>query len=97
MGNSKLRSAAKLAYRSLRRLRLRNRDFSLISNNCIAGIIYHDLGLPFRTPTINLFFENDDFFRFADNLEYYLTAGSRRYIKQEFPIRLGCCGAGRKP
>lgn len=73
MGNSKLRSAAKRAYRSLRRLRLRNRDFSLITNNCIAGIIYHDLGLPFRSPTINLFFENEDFFRFAGHLEHYLS------------------------
>ena len=37
------------------RARLVNRDFTLISNNCCAGIIYSDLGLQFTSPTINLY------------------------------------------
>lgn len=36
----KLRNFLKQCYRSLRKLRLRNRDFTIISSNCIAGIIY---------------------------------------------------------
>ena len=70
-----LRSLLIKTWRGLRRLRLRRRDFSLITNNCIAGIIYHDLGLPFLTPTVNLFFEDEDFFRFVGNLEHYLSCG----------------------
>lgn len=27
----------------MRRLRLKNHNFSIISNNCCGGIIYHDL------------------------------------------------------
>lgn len=72
-GAAKVQNTIKETYRSIRRLRLHNRDFSLITNNCIAGIIYHDLGLPFLTPTVNLFFEDDDFFRFTGDLDYYLN------------------------
>lgn len=32
------------------RKRLVNRDFTIISNNCCAGIIYSDLGLQFTSP-----------------------------------------------
>lgn len=36
------------------RLRLQNKDFSIISNHCMGGIISHDLGLEFKSPTVNL-------------------------------------------
>ena len=51
---------------------LKNTTFSLLCNNCNGGIISHDLGLQFRSPTINLFFYGDHFFRFCENLDYYL-------------------------
>lgn len=35
---------------------LQNQTPCIISSNCIGGIIYHDLQLPFLSPTINLFF-----------------------------------------
>ena len=45
---------------------------SIISNNCIAGVIYHDLGLQFKSPTINLFFPDaKDFLKYVNNLKYY--------------------------
>ena len=34
---------------------LKNRDIPIISANCVGGVIYHDLGLAFNSPTINLF------------------------------------------
>lgn len=36
------------------RLRLKNKNFILITSNCVGGTLLHDLGLPFNTPTINL-------------------------------------------
>lgn len=42
-------------------------------NNCNAGVILHDLGLQFNSPTVNLFFYNDHFFKFCENLIYYLN------------------------
>lgn len=32
-------------------LRLKNKDFSILTNHCMGGIIYHDLGLKFLSPT----------------------------------------------
>lgn len=48
-------------------------DISIISQHCWGGVTYSDLQLPFKSPTINLFFAMDDFFKFVDNLEEYLV------------------------
>lgn len=56
------------------RRKLRNKDFTLLSNNCNGGFIYHDLGLQFRSPTINLFFYNDHYFTFLEHLDEYLAS-----------------------
>lgn len=45
---------------------------TILSCECTGGIIYHNLGLPFNSPTINLFFSANDFIKFVTNLEYYL-------------------------
>lgn len=45
---------------------------SIISSNCIGGIISHDLGLRFMSPTINLTIPTDKFFKFITNLNHYL-------------------------
>ena len=55
------------------RKRLTNTDFSLLCNNCNGGIITHDLGQQFRSPTVNMYFYSDHFFRFCENLEYYIA------------------------
>lgn len=39
-----------------KRRRLHAAPFSLLCNNCTGGMILHDLGLPFNSPTVNLFF-----------------------------------------
>ena len=53
--------------------RLRNKDVTIISTNCTGGILSHDLGLQFKSPTINMFFRAEDFVRFWENLEYYMS------------------------
>lgn len=59
--------------RIINRTRLTNRDFTIICQNCIGGVIYHELGLPFLSPTINLWIDEKDFYRFAANLRHYLS------------------------
>ena len=53
------------------RYKLKNKGISIISCNCIGGVMYHDLGLPFLSPTINLYFDPKDFLRYVKNLRYY--------------------------
>ena len=54
------------------RERLVNRDFSLIASNCCGGILCHDLGLQFNSPTVNLYFSAPDFVKFCEDLEQNL-------------------------
>ena len=55
------------------RSRLKNKDFSLFSPNCYAGIIYHRLGMEFTSPTINMLFPvKKQYLKFVSNIAYYL-------------------------
>lgn len=60
-------------YRFIQQRRIKNKGFSIICQNCIGGVIYHELGMPFLSPTINTWMEEKDFYRFASNLQYYLS------------------------
>lgn len=79
------------------RVRLQNRlyfirknfhkhNLTIISQNCIGGVFYHDMGLPFNSPTINLFFEANDFLRFVLHLKQYLALPLEMHWGEEYPI-----------
>lgn len=59
-------------YKELNKRKLKNFNPTIISSNCNAGIIYHDLNLPFNSPTINLSMDTDDFIKLVGHLKYYL-------------------------
>ena len=50
-----------------------DRNVTILSMNCTGGILYHELGLPFLSPTINLYIQAEDFIRFCERLEDYLA------------------------
>lgn len=68
--------------------RLQNKDFSLFCSNCTAGIIYHDLGMKFLSPTINMYMEAKDFIRFCGNLEEYTNCELEKIERTElnYPV-----------
>lgn len=52
------------------RKKLKVNRFTIISSDCVGGCLYHDLGLRFASPTINLTIPASiDFF---ENLAYYM-------------------------
>lgn len=55
------------------RRRLKNKDFSLICCNCNGGHIYHDLGLRFTSPFINLRLNAENFLKLIENFDYYMS------------------------
>lgn len=60
-------------FRKLRK-KLKNSDFSIFSPNCYAGLMYHRLGLPFTSPTINMCFpEKKQYLKFVSNIRYYVN------------------------
>lgn len=44
-----------------------NSKLSILSMNCWGGLIYHRFGLPFLSPTINMFTSEKDFVSFLKN------------------------------
>ena len=55
------------------RKKLKTEDVTIISSNCMGGMIYHDLNLKFLSPTINMYIHADDFIKLCGNLEYYFS------------------------
>ena len=55
------------------RKRLKNKAPTIIASDCVGGIIYHDLGLRFTSPMINLWMKKEDFIVLVRDLEEYLN------------------------
>ncbi len=54
------------------RRELTNQAPSLLVPNCLGGILFHDLGLQFCSPTVNLMMYQRDFVRMVCGLDGYL-------------------------
>ena len=54
-----------------RRIGLKNKDCSIIANNCGGGFITQHFGLKYYSPTEGLFFESGDYLKFVKNLTHY--------------------------
>jgi len=65
---------------------LKNKDFTIISQNCIGGVFYHDMNLQFKSPTINLFFKAEDYIKFISHLEHYLGQELQMHWEEEYPV-----------
>lgn len=79
------RNARRKKLRELRR-QLQNPNACLISQNCIGGVFSHDMGLPFLSPTVDLFFSGEDFVRFAQDLPKYLAMEPEMYWQEAYPM-----------
>ncbi len=55
------------------RAKLKNSNFTIVTNHCMGGFIYHDLGMQFLSPTINLKISPSDFVEFLKHLKYYTS------------------------
>ena len=61
-------------FSKIRNRSLKDKKFTIISNNCWAGYIYRRYGLCYLTPTIGLFIMPKDYIKFCENLKYYLDS-----------------------
>lgn len=62
-------------YHEMKAKRCKNQSICLLCNNCTGGVILHDLGLRFNTPTINIGIRNqDEFMYFIENVEHFIDS-----------------------
>ncbi len=59
--------------RNAMRKALTNRSPSLLVPNCLGGTLFHDLGLQFRSPRVNLMMYQKEFVRVMHHLDSYLA------------------------
>lgn len=72
--------------RSLQR-KLTNQGMTVISANCVGAFILHDLHQPFNSPFVNLYLPPQDFLRYLQNMDFYLTQ-SLTFVQTEknYPV-----------
>lgn len=66
------------------RKKLRNKNITFLCPNCIGGILFHDLGLQFMSPTVNLMITQTDFVKFLLDIEYYLNEKFEFYTDSKY-------------
>lgn len=76
--------------------RLVNKKFSFICPNCIGGMLLHDLGVPFLSPTVNLMMHQREFVQFVLDLDYYLSQELEFYDDPNYDCPCATLGEGRR-
>lgn len=72
-------SARDFLYNRKQRKILMNKEFSLITSDCIGGCVAKDLKVRMNSPTRNFYFNADDYIKFILNLDYYLALQPEPY------------------
>lgn len=54
------------------RKKLTNHHFTILSSNCVSGVLYNRLGERFDSPTVNIRINNKDFCSFIEYFDYYI-------------------------
>lgn len=67
----------------IRNKKLKNKNFTVISNNCFAGWVYRIYNLPYETPTAGLFIMPKCFLKMINNLNYYMEREVEFIDKEE--------------
>ena len=97
-----LRSGVKLFNKGkydkyVKTIRERSKDlpeFSLLTSDCMAGLIYHTMGRQFLSPTINMSIRDPDFLKLLSDFDYYFERDIEFIESPHFPI--GYIGDGDK-
>jgi uncharacterized protein (DUF1919 family) len=73
-------------YRFALRKRLRNADFTIISNNCWGGSVMEDLGLQYNSPTIGFYFFAPCYISFLRNIKSNLELPLTFLKESKYPF-----------
>lgn len=64
---------------------LKNKDFTIISNNCWGGHVYQDLGIEYKSPFVGMFLYSDCYLKLLNNLHYYLKQDIEFVKESKYP------------
>ncbi len=69
-------------------------NFTLLTSDCMAGLIYHTMGRQFLSPTINMSIKDSDFLKLLSDRDYYFERDIEFIDSPHYPI--GYIGNGDK-
>lgn len=81
--------AERKLYITAKRMRLKNRSMTVLSSNCNGAYMLHDLGCPFNSPTVNLYFLPDHFLKFVNSPKEYLSAELKEVHQPDITYPVG--------
>lgn len=64
----------KLTVGKINNSRIKNKQLTIISNNCWGGIFYRNNNLEYLSPTLGLFFMAEDYIKFVYDLNHYINS-----------------------
>ena len=76
-------------YLKKKRKQLRVKHPTIISSNCIGGVISNRLGQKFMSPTVNLWMTYDDYFDFIEHFTEYKNSSIEQVIDKNVPYPVG--------
>lgn len=102
MAERALNKAGRALAVNTRRSKLKNHDFTIISNTCVGGVITHYVGEQFRSPTVNLIIYEEQFITFCKHLKEYSVCKvdkpteeeAKQFASLKYPVGVlrGCDG-----
>lgn len=75
----RINKIVRIYFSKMRSKKLKNKDFTIISNNCWGGMIYESYNLSKQSPTVGLFFMAPDYIKFVSDLKHY-TSSELKFI-----------------
>lgn len=64
----------KFTFGKINNARIKNKQLTIISNNCWGGIFYRNNNLEYLSPTLGLFFMAEDYIKFVYDLKHYINS-----------------------
>ena len=56
----------------IKQKKIKNKEFTIISNNCFGGIIYRNYHIPYQSPTCGIFFMAKEYIKFIYDIKNYI-------------------------
>lgn len=82
----KIQRKRRKAYIKKRASLLKEKDFSLLSNNCNGGVVLKELEVKFNSPFINLNINPADYVKYLKNIDYYNNLPIKVEMGDKYPI-----------
>ncbi len=65
-------------------IKLKSSDVTILSNYCLGGVLYKELGLKALSPTVDMFCAGKDYLKFLENYKFYLSIEMVEYHCEEY-------------